>query len=82
MSLEAWGDEGADDYGADRLLDAGWLCADDAEQLVDAARKWIRLRRRLDYSHNSYVEEAAANELVAAFENVFGKPFMILEPGQ
>lgn len=50
MSLEAWGDEGGDDCGADRLLDAGWLNADDAEAMrADAAKA----RSLVNRAHNA-----------------------------
>jgi hypothetical protein len=63
-------DEG--DYGQDRLLDAGWLSADDAKTLQDAAFKWIRLRRGIDYSHNGHETRCAADEVEQAFIEVFG----------
>lgn len=72
MSLEAWGDEGADDYGADRLLDAGWLTAEDAETLQKAAWKWLRLKRGIDYCHNGHLTRVAADEVEQAFIDVFG----------
>lgn len=72
MSLEAWSDEAAEDYGADRLLDAGWLTSDDAEALQEAGRKWIRLKRRIDYCHNGYATAVAADEMERTLIEVFG----------
>jgi hypothetical protein len=67
-------DEG--DYGQERLLDAGWLSADEAKTLTDAAFKWIRLKRGIDYCHNGHATGCAANEVERAFIEVFGLDFM------
>jgi hypothetical protein len=84
MSWEAWGDgdDGSGDY-ADRLIDAGWLTSEQAEDLIGPAREWIRWRREIPYrSHNGTEVRDAAAKLEAAFIEVFGLDFMIKEPKQ
>lgn len=88
MSYEAWGDgdEYFDDGRAEKLLDEGWLDADQAKLLHDAGNAWIRAHRDRLSRHDlrgdlQIALRAAERDLEDALIEVFGER-ITLDPAQ
>lgn len=62
MSYEAWGDgDDGDDGAADRFIEAGWLCAEEAQELRDklaAAEALLNAPELHDFSRAVVLEAA------------------------
>lgn len=69
-----------DDVVVERLVDSGWLSNDEAKILSDAAGAWMRAKD--GRYHNDVPARIALQHLEAAFVEVFGRDYLMKEPGE